>query len=100
MSRVVLPLLTILAFASGAVAQYQGQEARRVSVSELVRSSMMYNESPVITVGELTWGDSTDTNFNIFELRGDDALRGVRVATASGGMEDLRFMAGQKGESQ
>ena len=100
MPRVVFPLLSILAVAGAVLAQYQGQEARRVSVSDLTRSSMIYNESPVITTGELTWGDSTDTNYNIFELRGDDVLRTVRVATASGGMEDLRFMAGQEVEIQ
>ncbi len=100
MPRVVLPLLSILAIAWTTFAQYQGQDARRVSVTDLTRSSMMYNESPVITTGELTWGDSTDTNYNIFELRGDDVLRTVRVATASGGMADLRFMAGQKVEIQ
>src|SRR3989304_3335574 len=96
MPRVVFPLLSILAAAGAVFAQYQGQEARRVSVSDLTRSSMIYNESPVITTGELTWGDSTDTNYNIFELRGDDVLRTGRGATASGGMEDLRFMAGQR----
>jgi hypothetical protein len=91
MPRVVFPLLSILAVAGAVLAQYQGQDARKVSVSDLTRSSMMYNESPVITTGELTWGDSTDTNYNIFELRGDDVLRTVRVATASGSMDDLRF---------
>jgi hypothetical protein len=100
MRRVVLALLSILALSAGLGAQYQGQDARRVSVSDLIRTSMMYNESPVITTGELEWGDSTDTNNNIFELRGDDALRAVRVATAYGSMEDLRFMAGQRVEIQ
>ncbi len=98
--RQALPLLSVLLLAGGVAAQYQGQEPRRVSVTELTRSSMMYNESPVITVGEITYGDSTDVNYNIFELRGDDVLRNVRVATASGSMEDLRFMAGQKVEIQ
>jgi hypothetical protein len=100
MHRPFLPLLSILAAASGAFAQYQGQEPTRVSVGELARSSMMYNERPVITTGELTWGDPTDSNNNIFELRGDDELRTVRVATAYGSMEDLRFMSGQKVEIQ
>ncbi len=100
MPRVVIPLLSILAFAWVVSAQYQGQDARRVPISELTRSSMMYNESPVITTGDLTWGDSTDTNYNIFELRGDDVLRTVRVATPSGAMEDLRFKAGQRVEVQ
>jgi hypothetical protein len=99
MPRVILPLL-ILAIGAGAGAQYQGQEPRKVSVSDLTRSSMMYNESPVITTGELNWGDSTDTNYNIFELRGDDVLRTIRVATASSGMEDLRFMSGRRVEIQ
>ncbi len=98
--RRALALLSVLLLARGAAAQYQGQDARRVSVSELTRSSMMYNESPVITTGDLGYGDSTDVNYNIFELRGDDVLRTVRVATASGSMEDLRFMAGQKVEIQ
>lgn len=99
MRRLVLSFAA-LAAASGIQAQYQGQEPRRVSVSDLARTSMMYNESPVITTGDLSWGDSTDTNNNIFELRGDDALRAVRVATAYGSMEDLRFMTGQKVEIQ
>ncbi len=99
MPRVVLPLLPLLVLGAGVAAQqYQGQEPVRISVSELVRSSSMYNERPVITVGDLRWGDSADTTNNIFELRGDDALRTIRVATPSQGMEDLRFMAGQRVE--
>jgi len=54
MLRVVVSLLSILASSWPVFAQYQGQEARRVPVSELTRSSAMYNESPVITTGELT----------------------------------------------
>jgi hypothetical protein len=100
MSRVFLSLLAILVLVAAAPAQYQGQEPVRVSVSELTRSGMLYNERPVITVGEITWGDSTDTTNNIYELRGDDALRTVRVATAYGSMEDLRFMTGRKVEIQ
>jgi hypothetical protein len=92
--------LSSLVFAQVAGAQYQGQEPRRVSVSDLARSSMLYNESPVIVVGEISWGDSTDTNSNIFELRGDDALRAVRLGTVRGSMEDLRFSTGQKVEVQ
>ncbi|HEY7699718.1 MAG TPA: Ig-like domain-containing protein, partial [Vicinamibacteria bacterium] len=44
--------------------------------------------------------DTTDSNNNIFELRGDDVLRTVRVATAYGSMQDLRFMTGRKVEIQ
>src|SRR5262245_20574544 len=92
--------LLLLSGAAAAAAQYQGQEPRKVSVTDLARGGGMYNESPVITVGELRYGDATDVNYNIFELRGDDALRTVRVATASGSMSDLRFMAGRKVEIQ
>jgi hypothetical protein len=92
--------VSLLLLSGAASAQYQGQEPRKVSVTDLARSGMMYNESPVITVGELRYGDSTDVNYNIFELRGDDALRTVRVATAQGSMSDLRFMAGRKVEIQ
>ena len=77
MPRVILPLLSILSLVpmgSVALAQYQGQEPTKVSVSDLVRTSSLYNERPVITVGEIAWGDSTDSANNIFELRGDDAL--------------------------
>ncbi|HJS73614.1 MAG TPA: hypothetical protein VJ921_04960, partial [Vicinamibacteria bacterium] len=98
--RGAVSCLFLLFLSSAAAAQYQGQEPRRVSVTDLTRSGMMYNESPVITVGELNYGDSTDVNYNIFELRGDDVLRTVRVATASGSMEDLRFKVGQKVEIQ
>jgi hypothetical protein len=85
---------------SVALAQYQGQEPTKVSVSDLVRTSSLYNERPVITIGEIAWGDSTDSANNIFELRGDDALRSVRIATAYGSMQDLRFMSGRKAEIQ
>ncbi len=100
MVKGLLAFLAILALTPAAGAQYQGQEPVRVSVTELTRSGMMYNERPVITVGEITWGDSTDTTNNIYELRGDDALRTVRVATAHGSMEDLRFMSGRRAEVQ
>jgi hypothetical protein len=100
MRTALLSTLPILALSLPAHAQYQGQEPSRVSVTELTRSAMIYNERPVITVGELTWGDSTDSNANIFELKGDDALRTVRVATAYGSMTDLRFLSGRRVEIQ
>ncbi|MGH9336240.1 MAG: hypothetical protein ACRD21_21095, partial [Vicinamibacteria bacterium] len=89
-----------LAVPAALLAQYQGQEPMRTSVAELTRSSMMYNERPVIVVGELSFGDAEDTNYEIYELRGEDALRTVRVATPRGQMEDLRFNMGQKVELQ
>jgi hypothetical protein len=98
--RGAVAFLSVVLPASLAAAQYQGQDARKVSVTDLTRSSMTYNESPVITTGDLTYGDSTDVNYNIFELRGDDVLRTVRVATAPGSMDDLRFKVGQKVEIQ
>ncbi|HXV64458.1 MAG TPA: Ig-like domain-containing protein [Vicinamibacteria bacterium] len=76
--------------------QYQGQEPQRVSIHELVTTSALYNERPVIVEGEIHFGDTADMNSNIFELRGKDTLRVVRIGTAAGSMEDLRFLAGQR----
>ena len=98
--RRMAPVLsgTLLLAAVTLAQQYQGQEPSRVSVSELTSMGGMYNEKPVITVGELRHGDIEDTQLNIFELRGDDALRVVRVGTAANAFEDLRFMVGQRVE--
>jgi hypothetical protein len=99
MPRITSVLAATLFLAGGTFAQqYQGQEPARVSVRELTSMGGMYNERPVIVVGDLRNGDIEDTNRNIFELRGDDALRVVRVGTAPGAFEDLRFMAGQRVE--
>jgi hypothetical protein len=100
MLREIALVLSLAVFASSALAQYQGQDPVKVSVEDLTRTSGMYNERPVMVVGQLNFGDSTDMNYNIFELRGEDNLRTVRVATAHGSMEDLRFMSGQKVEIQ
>lgn len=93
-----LSLLALLAFPATLVAQYMGQEPVHVSVRELTTSGSMYNEKPVIVQGELRYGDMQDTNFNIYELRGEDALQVVRVGTGAQSMEDLRFKVGEKVE--
>jgi hypothetical protein len=99
MQRIAFVLASALLVASGSLAQqYQGQEPVRVSVRELTSMGGQYNERPVIVVGDLRHGDIEDASRNIFELRGDDALRVVRVGTAPGAFEDLRFMAGQRVE--
>jgi Bacterial Ig-like domain len=87
-----------LALPSTLVAQYEGQDPVHVSVHELTTTGAMYNEKRVIVQGELRYGDIQDSNYNIFELRGEDALRVVRVGTGSQSMEDLRFKVGQKVE--
>lgn len=87
-----------LALPASVVAQYEGQEPVHVSVRELTTSGARYNEQRVIVQGELRYGDMQDSNYNIFELRGEDALQFVRVGTASQSMEDLRFKVGQKVE--
>lgn len=96
-----LGLLLLGVAATAALAQdnrYMGEEPQRVSVEELVRTSMMYNERPVIVKGELTYGDTVDANNNIYELRGDDNLRTIRVAMGARSFEDLRFKIGNKVE--
>jgi hypothetical protein len=98
LARVVRLVSVGLPLAGLAFAQYQGQDPVKVSVSDLTSMSGRYNESPVIVQGELRYGDNEDSNFNIFELRGDDALRVVRVGSPPRSFEDLRFMAGQRVE--
>jgi hypothetical protein len=98
MSR-VLRLSGVVSLAAGlAFAQYQGQDPVKVSVDELTSMGSRYSETPVIVQGDLRYGDAEDTNFNIFELRGDNALTVVRVAAHRNSFDDLRFMAGQKVE--
>lgn len=80
------------ALASG---QYQTGEATRVAVEDLASTGMMYHERLVITQGEVRHGDIQDQGNNIYELRGDDALRTVRIATQPGSYENLQFMSGQ-----
>jgi hypothetical protein len=95
----VLRLGSLVCLVAGlAFAQYQGQDPQKVSVDALTSMGGRYSESPVIVQGDLRYGDAEDTNFNIFELRGDNALSVVRVATARQSFDDLRFMAGQRVE--
>jgi hypothetical protein len=99
MSTFVLAPLALLSAAAPATAQdnrYMGQEPARVSVEELVRTGMMYNERPVIVRGELNYSDNIDTDNSIYELRGKDSLRTIRVALGARSFEDLRFKIGNQ----
>ena len=83
------------ALASG---QYQTGEATRVAVEDLSSTGMLYHERQIITHGEVRHGDLADQANKIYELRGEDALRTVRIATQSNSYEDLQFMSGQEVE--
>jgi hypothetical protein len=74
------------------------REAVRVPVEELGSTGMMYHERKVITQGEVWQGDMQDQANQIFELRGEDALRTVRIATLPNSYENLHFMTGQQVE--
>jgi Bacterial Ig-like domain len=96
--RLSLVALVSLAPPVALFAQYEGQEPTHVSVKDLTTTGALYNEKRVIVQGELRYGDSQDTNYNIFELRGQDAIQVVRVGTPAQSVEDLRFKVGQKVE--
>ena len=89
-----LAFVAVSATTRAQTGQYMGQEPTRVSVEELVRTSMMYNERPVIVKGELAYGDNVDADNSIYELRGDDNLRTIRVAMGARTIDDLRFKIG------
>lgn len=93
-----LTLALMLGSATLASTQYQTGEATRVPVEELASTGMIYHERLVITRGEVRHGDMDDQAMNIFELRGSDVLRTVRIATMPGAFESLRFMEGQDSE--
>ena len=78
--------------------QYQGQEPQKLSLSELTRGGGRYNDTPVIVIGELRYGDIEDQNRNIYELRDRESIQTVRVGTSQRGFDDLRFMIGSKVE--
>ena len=86
------------ATAAWGITQYQGVDPTRVSVDELASAGMLYDERLIITQGELRHGDVEDQGNNIFELRGEDALRTIRVATQPNSFENLNFMSGQEVE--
>ena len=96
--RVALIILFGISNTVAASAQYQGMQPAKVSVEELASMGGRYNESPIITQGEIRFGDMEDQSFNIFELTGNSSIRSVRIAMASNSFEDLRFMVGQKVE--
>ena len=48
--------------------------------------------------GKLRQGNMTDSQNQIYELRGDSALRTVRVGQPVGSMRDLQFLVGEEVE--
>ncbi len=95
MWRMAIGLAMVLGTTAVASGQYQTGDAVRVAVEELASTGMMYHERLVITKGVVRHGDTQDQGNNIFELRGDDALRTVRVATSPNAFDNLNFMTGQ-----
>jgi len=83
------------ATAAWGITQYQGVDPMRVAVEELASTGMLYHERLVITQGEVRHGDFQDQGNKIFELRGEDTLRTVRIATQPNSFENLDFMSGQ-----
>ena len=70
----------------------------RVDVETLVRSPAFYHEKLVMVKGKIRQGNMTDTQNQIYELRGDNALRTVRIGQPVGSMRDLQFMVGEEVE--
>lgn len=91
-------LLFAVGTAGLASGQYQTGEAARVTVEELSTTGMMYHEKRVILQGEVHHGDLVDQGNDIFEIRGDDPLSVVRIATGPNSFENLNFMTGQEVE--
>ena len=79
-------------------AQYQGMDPIRVSVDELVTMGSRHSDRPVITKGDIKYGDLEDQQYNIFELEGEMSLNTVRLGTGGQSFVDLRFMTGQEVE--
>lgn len=75
-----------------------GEQAQRVTVSDLTGMSGMYNQKTVIVTGELRGGDSSDYERQVYRLRGDDVLREIRVGQPGFGGNDMRFIQGHKVE--
>ena len=71
------------------------QEPIRVTVEELASTGAIHNERMVMLQGELRYGDLEDQNVNIFELRGKEGTRTVRVGTSQTSVTDIRFMVGR-----
>ena len=98
MRRIGVVLVVVWGMTALASGQYQTGEATRVAVEDLSSTGMMYHERLVITKGQVRHGDFEDQANRIYELRGDDALRTVRIATQPGSYENLQFMSGQEVE--
>ena len=74
---------------------WEQQEPARVSVEELASTGAIHNERMVMVQGALRYGDLEDQNVNIFELRGKEGTRTVRVGASAASTTDIRFMVGR-----
>ena len=94
-----LRVLAVLALASPLAAQSARRQMlgppTRVDVETLVRTPAFYHEKLVTVRGKLRHGSITDTRNQIYELRGGNALRTVRVGQPVGSMRDLQFLVGE-----
>ncbi len=97
-----LRILAMLALANPLAAQSVQRQAlgppSRVDVETLVRRPASYHERLVMVRGKLRQGNMTDSQNQIYELRGDNALRTVRVGQPVGSMRDLQFLVGEEVE--
>ena len=101
MRRVGFSLVSLFLFAIAVrllAAQYQGMEPERVSLDELMSMGSRFSDRPIITRGEVRFGDMRDQELNIFELKGKMTLNTVRIGTGGRSFVDFRFMTGQEVE--
>ena len=95
-------ILAVLVAANPLAAQSMQRQimgpATRTDVESLVRTPATYHEKTVMVKGKIRQGNMTDMQNQIFELRGDNALRTVRIGQPVGSMRDLQMMVGQEVE--
>ncbi len=88
----------MLALANPLAAQSMQRQAlgppSRVDVESLIRSPASYHERLVMVKGKLRQGTMADMQNQIYELRGGNALRTVRVGQPVGSMRDLQYLVG------
>ena len=94
-----LGVLAMLALASPFAAQSARREMlgppTRVDVETLVRTPAFYHEKLVMVKGEIRQGSMADMQNQVYELRGESALRTVRIGQPIGSMRDLQFLVGE-----
>jgi hypothetical protein len=95
-------ILAMLALANSLSAQSVQRQAlgppSRVDIETLVRSPASYHERLVMVKGKIRQGNMTDMQNQIYELRGKNALRTVRIGQPVGAMRDLQFLSGEEVE--